>query len=393
MSDHAPAVTGEVHLPKFDVPTSWIGAAAAIGVVGIGATLGAGGERATLSYLLGFSYWFTIAIGALFMLLAFNATAAVWVTGFRRMIEILATGVAVFIPLFAVIYMKLPDIYPWARPGFGPVEPSIEFGFKKMWLDPTFFGARAMGYLAAFTAVSFIMLSWSRSLDESKNPATHTKMVRLGSMGLPVMGLFMSGAGFDWLMSLDPNWGSTIFGAYIVTGGFMGAMALVNILSHKMRYGVLKQATSTSQYHNLGKMLFAVICFWAYVAFSQFMLMWIANLPEEITWYLARMDDYWMPVFWMLVFGHFLAPFFLLLRKAVKMNSAVMPWIAGLIMFNHFVDLSWIIIPSMKGAHYAWTDFAAVIGVGGIFLAFVMFQFRGKQVAPKGDPGFIAQAA
>lgn len=393
MSDHAPAAV-PAELPRFGTSMVAVGVAALVGVVGLAVCFLAGGssERAMHSYLLGVLYWLTIGLGSMFMLLTFHAAGARWVTGFRRVMETLASGVWIYLILMIPVFMNLQKIFRWAKPGYKYGEEGSVLWFKEWWLEPTHFVTRGVIYLVSFAVAVYLLNAWSRAQDTSSDVRYFTRLVRLGSGGVPVLGLVGTAMAFDWIMSLDPDWGSTIFGAYVLAGAYLAALAVTVLVTHRVRGAELRGLVGQFEYHNLGKLLFTLVCFWAYLGYAQYMLMWIANLPEEIKWFIARTTGEWRPVFWLLVFSHFLVPFFALLPKAAKYTSGYVSAVAVLILANHFIDLTWLVLPSLHDS-VQLSDFAALVGVGGLHVAFVLWRFNGVVAAPKGDPNFGAPVA
>jgi hypothetical protein len=397
MSDHGHSEAPPAELPKFTTSMAAVGGSAVLGVIGLVVAFATAGgmPRFWASWLVGNMFWLVLALGAVFMLLTFHAAAAKWVTGFRRLMEVQAQGVWLQgILTLVFVFAGAPAVYKWAKPGYVFGEPNAVLGFKKWWLDMGHFQARSVLYVVAFGVTAFLLNSWSKAQDASDDDKWFTRLVRLGSGGVPVLGLIATAMCFDWIMSLDPDWGSTIFGAYVLAGGYLGALAFTTLLAHQRRDGALKGVAGIFEFHNLGKLLFALVCFWAYLGYAQYMLMWIANLPEEIRWWLIRFEGEWRGVFWILIFGHFVVPFFALLRKVFKLNSPWMKLVALYIMAMCFVDVAFLIIPSdsIRG-HFQLSDAAAVVGFGGLHLAFLLWRFNGVVVAPKGDPNFGAPVA
>ncbi len=388
----------DVVVPRYQPSTTVMGVAGAVGVLGLGYTAYAVSQdaaRGMLSYTLGWAYWFTIAFGSLIQILTFRASAARWVIGIRRMIEVFATGVGPMLLLVLPIFAMLGKVYPLVdHPAVkeGLNDPTI---FKNTYLSPTFMMARVVGVLGFGAIVAELLLRWSQGLNDTPNQTLVTRMIRLGSGAMPILFLGGTFVAFDTLMSLEPGWGSTMFGAYVLTGGYLGAMAMAIIATHQLnRPGQLQGYVTPTQLHNMGKLMFAAICFWTYVSVSQYLLIWIANLPEEIGWMKARIysNATWSGVFYSLIFLHFFVPFLLLLPKAAK----TVPWrvtaMAAFMMVMHLVDVSWIILPSKRDTFYVLSDVTAVLGVGGVYIAYLCFRLRNQQVAPKGDPDFAVHS-
>jgi len=396
MSDHGHAAAPPSELPKFTSSPAMMGGAAVLGLIGLVICFATTNmDRAWGSFLTGMLFWMVTALGAMFMLLTFHAAAAKWVTGFRRIMEVTAQGVWLQSILGLVfVFFGASHVYKWMKPGFEYGEPGDILGFKIWWLNADHFRIRAVIYVAVFSLTVWLLNTWSKQQDASNDDKWFTRLVRLGSGGVPLVGLVGTAMAFDWIMSLDPDWASTIYGAYVLAGGYLSALAFTSFLAYRDREGALKGVAGTFEYHNLGKLLFTLVCFWAYLGYAQYMLMWIANLPEEIKWWLRRFDGEWRIIFWLLIFGHFVAPFFMLLRKKYKLNSGWMRFVAVYIMAICFVDIAFLVIPSDSiHGQFQLSDLGAVIGIGGLHLAFITWRFNGVVVAPKGDPNFGAPVA
>ncbi|MFT3917615.1 MAG: hypothetical protein QM704_27070 [Anaeromyxobacteraceae bacterium] len=209
----------------------------------------------------------------------------------------------------------------WVSPPAG-LDPVMEHAIhhKHPYLNTAFFTWRAVGYFAVWIVVAWLLRSWSLEQDRSGDPGLTLKQRRLGAGALPLLALTMTFASFDWMMSLDPRFFSTIFGVYWFAGGFMCAFAVIIIAAAMTRNDPngFGHHLSAEHLHSLGKFLLAFTAFWAYIAFSQFMLIWIANVPEEVPWYVLRINGGWKWVGAFLAIFHFLVPFFLLLSRDRK---------------------------------------------------------------------------
>jgi len=209
-------------------------------------------------------------------------------------------------------------------------------------------------------------------------------------IGLVLFVLAFTFASFDWLMSLQPTWYSTIFGLYVYAGAFLGSLAVQCLIVTGLRSSgaPLGQVISVDQQHNLGKLLLAFTAFWAYMGFSQYMLIWAGNLPEELVWIVTRSKGVWRPVGQLILFGQFLLPFFLLLSRDLKRNPRSLAAVAVWILFIHYVDLYWVVMPAAEvdrlGLH--WTHFTAFVGIGGVSIAAAVLLLRGGRPVPVKDP-------
>jgi len=215
------------------------------------------------------------------------------------------------------------------------------------------------------------------------------RLRRLAGPAIIVLALTQTFASIDWIMSLTPHWYSTIFGVYFFVGSFVGFIALLSVVVVAMRRaGLLVTVIRAEHLHDIGKLIFAFTAFWAYIAFSQFFLMWYANLPEETIWYKARMEGSWMTVSLFLMAGHFVAPFFYLMGRSVKRNGATLAIGGAWLLVMHFVDLYWQVMPTLhsEGLRPSLLDVAALVAVGGCFVAAASWLMRRQALVPLRDP-------
>jgi hypothetical protein len=365
-------------------------AAGAAGLVltAVGAAFDA--RRALFAYLVAFVYWLGIALGALILLGALHASNARWSVVIHRFLE----GVSQVIPLFAALFLPIllgaKVLFPWTDHGRFHGEELHLIEHKAPYLNVPFFTGRAVLYFVVWTSVAYLLRSWSVRQDAEGGISLTRSQRRLGAGALPFLALTLSFAAFDWMMSLDPRFFSTIFGVYWFAGSFVAAFA-VTIVSARASRGDPTQFghhLSTEHFHSLGKFLLAFVAFWAYVAFSQFMLIWIANVPEEVPWYILRIEGGWRWVFAFLALFHFLVPFFILLQRRVTRSPPALARVAVWILVVHWVDLYWLLMPNLDrtGPRPSLWDLTAFIGVGGVAVAFTVLRMRGVAAVPLRDP-------
>jgi hypothetical protein len=238
-------------------------------------------------------------------------------------------------------------------------------------------------------ALSQLYFRTSVRQDESGDPALTLRLERWSAPGMFLFAATLTFASFDLLMSTDPHWFSTIFGVYYFSGAVLGCFALLALtLILLQRSGRLSHAISPEHYHDLGKLLFAFLVFWGYIAFSQFMLIWYANIPEETAWYLRRHSEVWNPISLALVFGHFLIPFLLFLSRHPKRRALSLAVMAVWILVIHWVDLYWLVLPNLspEAAPFGLMDVALFVGMGGLFLAAAANRMRRHALIPLKDP-------
>ena len=368
-----------------------------LGVVGLLVTAVAyatdtGGRPAVLAgYLIAFAYWVGIAITASIWNAIFHASAARWMTVFRRVFETMGSAVPIFILLFIPIAVGMPVLFPWVNPSNQMSHEQLELlTHKALWLNVPGFLLRAAVYFLIWVVVNQLLRGWSLRQDQEGGLEPTRKMRRYGSGAIPFLGLSITFAAFDWLMSVDPFWYSTIFGAYYFAGSFVACIALLTVITVRNRndqrhFGGLVTRHHT---HNLGKLMLAFIAFWTYIAFSQFMLIWIANIPEEASWYVVRMKGGWAGVGIFLVITHFVIPFFTLLSRGLKFNPRGLAFMAVWILVVHWVDLTWLVLPALhpEGFYLHWTGITSMVGVGGVAIAFARWRAAGYFTLPVKDP-------
>jgi len=266
-------------------------------------------ERAGYGWLWAFFFWLTIPFGATGWLSAFYAAKAKWPVLPRRMLELIAATMPIFVVLFLPVLIWMKELYPWQRPDAFGEEARRLFEHRHAYLNVGFFLLRAAIYFVIFVGVSELHLRWSLAQDKGDRPLNTLKSWRMGPGSLPFLGFAFSFAAFDWLMSLNVTFYSSMFGFNVVAGAVMAGMAVWILVTIAVGTPV-----SGHHLHSMGKLLFAFVCFWGYTAFSQFLLIWIADIPDETPWFHQRLDSpSWLVVGWFLVIFHFAAPFVILL--------------------------------------------------------------------------------
>lgn len=353
-------------------------------------------RQTIFSYHVAFVYFLGLTLGMLAWLLAFQAVSARWIVVVRRFLEIAASGVPLFVVLFIPVVIGMRILYPWvvldpAASG----EVLARMHHKRAWLNVPFFLLRSALYFTLFGAFALALARWSRAQDKKIDLLLSLRQRKVAAAGLPIFGISIAFAAFDWIMSLQPTFYSTIFGVYYFAGGFVGAMAVLILCAvFAERAGILPPGlVRASHHHAMGKLLFAFVCFWAYIGFSQYMLIWIGNLPEEIEYFTLRHERGWFPVFLFLVLFHFVVPFLILLSRELKRAPRRLAWMAVYLLVVHWVDTYWLVMPyrgvvqkPWPGWMIHWQDIAAFIGIGGVTIAFALLRLRGVLPVPVGDP-------
>jgi hypothetical protein len=365
-----------------------IGAVSALVATGACAILGAANPKQFFfSWLVSFLFFLSLALGALFFVLIQYASQGGWGIVVRRIGETIFATVPVMAVLFLPLLLGLRDLYSWAVPG--AAEHDALLRWKAPFLNVPFFLIRAALYFGCWSFIALLYYRASRRQDATKDPAVSARLRRLAGPAIMVLALTQTFASIDWIMSLTPHWYSTMFGVYFFAGSFVGFIALLSIVAAAMpRAGLLDTVISAEHLHDIGKFLFAFTSFWAYIAFSQFFLIWYANLPEETIWYKARLEGSWMTVSLLLMAGHFAAPFFYLMGRTVKRNGATLAVGGAWVLAMHFVDLYWQVMPTLhpEGVRLSALDIAALVAIGGCFVSAASWLMQRQALVPLHDP-------
>src|SRR5213082_2536466 len=341
------------------------------------------------SWLFAFAFFFTLCAGCFFWTIVHHATDAEWSVAVRRQLENLAALFVVLALLFVPILFLRHHLYAWMDipPG---AEASLDS--KRAYLNWDFFLGRAVLFFAFFIFASLSLRRLSVRQDKDGNPRFTIWMRKVAFASLPMFALFLTFGAFDWLMSLNYRWFSTMFGVYIFAGAAGSSMSLlVLVIAALQRAGYLKNVVTLEHYHIMGKWMFAFCVFWAYIGFGQYMLIWYANMPEETKYFLVRNTESWWFLSMLLVFGRFFGPFVILLLISIKKHPRQLCWVAGWILFMQLIDIYLVVLPALHGTgvHVSVWDFAALIGIGAT-LAFVYLRIVGKtSLFPVRDPRLV----
>jgi hypothetical protein len=338
------------------------------------------------SYLVAWLFWLGIAVGSLAVLMLQYLTGGRWGLMIRRTLEAATRTLPALGVLFLPIVFGMQTIFPWARPEAATDELIRQ---KAAYLNPTSFTLRGFLYLAIWALFAFI-LSWlSLKQDRTAEPGLSRRMQMVAAPGLAIYCLLATFASVDWLMSLDPHWYSSVFGVYFIVGQGLSALAFLIVmavyLSQREPMGAVFRPL---QFHDYGKLMLAFVMLWAYIALSQLLIIWSANLPEEVGWYLERSHGIWKYVSILLALFHFFLPFVLLLSRDLKRDAKRLSRVAILVLCMRFVDLYWLAAPSFghEGLSFHWLDLATVLAVGGVWFALFTGQLRRRPLLPINDP-------
>jgi hypothetical protein len=369
-----------------------------IGILTLAAALMQGWDRNdefrgfSASYLVNYMFFLSISLGALFFVVLQHLVRAGWSVTVRRLAEILAANVIclaiLFLPILVPLLLGLSGPYfKWLDPQTAADNELLRG--KSLYLNLPFFAARAVFYFLVWGLLAWFFLKQSTRQDESGDPALTRRMEKAAPAALILFGLTVTFAAFDWLMSLEPAWFSTIFGAYVFAGSVVGALAALILFAIALQQGGIATRTITVEhYHDLGKLLLGFVVFWGYMAFSQYMLIWYANIPEETVWYLARQTGPWTWITAGLLFAHLLIPFLCLLPREVKRRKMILGALAVWMLAAHWIDLYWLVMPTFAPEHlpFGIMDLCCMAAVACLFLAGTIHTTRTCDLIPLGDP-------
>ena len=343
------------------------------------------------AYLLGVMYVTSLGVGGLFFVLGHHLTGGRWGTPVRRLAEItagtLTTSFVLFLPILGAVLGGVVDLYPWLDREVVMSDPILRS--KAIYLEPTWFVIRAVVYFGLWIWMARTMLGISVRQDSSEPLKRAYAMQWWSGPMVLIYALSMNFAAFDWMMSLEPHWFSTMFGVYWFAGSFGCFLAMLILLTVNLQdRGVLTQSVTTEQFHDISKLMFAFIVFWGYITFSQYMLIWYAAIPEETLWFDIRQQGGWL--FWggILVFGHLVIPFLTTMSRAVRRNKKYMAFWAGWMMVMHWVDMVYIIMPQVRGdsGGFPLLELMTTAGALGVFVWAWMSGAAGKWLLPVQDP-------
>jgi len=350
------------------------------------------GKQFQHSYLTAYMWGLSIAVGAVWWVTIQHLFAARWSVVVRRVGELLAQLVLVMmvlaLPLLAPIFMGNDVLYPWANHHY--FEHHAYMASKAPWFSPGFFAARMVFYFGFWALLATYFLAQSRRQDSTSGDVALTKKLQsVSAPGMIVFALTLTFCAMDFLMTLDPVWFSTIFGVYyfatcVLTFHSTLALALMWLQSR----GHLKTSVTAEHYHDIGKLMFAFICFWTYIGFSQYMLIWYANIPEETHWFLDRFQGSWLNATRTLAVLHFFIPFFGMMSRWMKRDTGRLRFWALYILAVCWFDMYWLVAPNLHKQGLAFTapDFLAWAGVAGILIGFALLRARDVNLVPTGDP-------
>jgi hypothetical protein len=339
------------------------------------------------SYLFAYIFWAGLTLGCVGIFFLHNVVGGNWGVAIRRLVEAGLKTLPLLV-LFAIpIFFALGTLYKWTDASYRAEHFAV--GHKAAYLNPTWFIIRTLLYFAIWGFSGYRILAMANEHDRTGNPALFKRIKARSAPALLVFVLTTTLAFIDWIMSLEPDWYSTIYGWMYTVGQvlltFSFLVAVLVLLSKREPFASF---LTRQHYHDIGNLMLAFTMLWAYMSFAQFLIIWAENLPDEIPWYVRRFSGGWGYIAWTIAIFHFFVPFFLLLLRFVKKNPTRLRTLAVWIIIMKILDVFWIVEPAFRqrGLEVYWTDLAALVGVGGVWLACFIWNLKSRPLLPARDP-------
>jgi hypothetical protein len=340
------------------------------------------------SYLLGFLYWLVFPAGCMAILMLHHLTGGWWGYPIRRLLEAGTRTFGLMAILFVPLLLGLPRLYEWAQPAKVAQDPILQY--KHPYLNLQFFTVRAVIYFAIWIGLAWLLNSWSAEQDATGDPRFAKRLEGISGPGLILWGLAATYAAIDWIMSLEAHWFSTIFGMIVMVISVLSAISFVVFVLRKLStLEPIARGVSASQFNDLGNLMLTFVMLWAYLSFSQFLIIWAGNIKDEITWYTSRAFGGWGAIAVVLIVLYFALPFVLLLQRGIKRRVGRLAPVAGLLIVLSLIDMFWMVEPAFnKDPHFHFLDLFAVVGVGGIWVGAFFWELKKRPLLPQRDPQF-----
>ena len=350
-----------------------------------------GPEQFFRSYLVGFWYWFGVGAASLLILMTQYMTGGAWGLIIRRLLEAGAKTLYLFVLLFIPMLLGHERLYWWSTKE-GLADKVIQA--KSLYLNVPFLWGRWVIYAVFLCLMAYLLIKWSAEEDRTKSVAVSSRLETLSGPGIPIFFILMTFCSVDYLMTLEPHWYSTVYGFLTIISWCLTAMCLVvATLTLLAKDAPMDHALTPKHLHDLGKLMFALTMLWAYLKFSQLLITWSGNLPEEVVWYIKRWNGGYGWASLILLIGLFALPFLLLLSQSIKKNARTIAMVAIYIMVVRVVDVFVMVEPNfakVTDVHFSmsWLDITAPIGFGGLWLAMFFRNLQSGSLLATGAPDF-----
>jgi len=334
-----------------------------------------------------FTFFTGIALASVFMVMFHHITKSKWGVVIRRIPETFGANIWIWAVFAIPVILGIHNLYHWSHEDAVAVDKILKG--KSAYLNTPFFIIRQVLYFAIWGFVGHKLYKASVDLEKSGDWGITSLMRKVSAPAIPLFGLSIAFASFDWLMSLDPHWFSTMFGVYFFAISFQSFWAVMILMVFFLqRNGYLKNTIGQAHVYDMGAWLFAFTVFYAYIAFSQFLLIYYANLPEETLWFYHRLEGSWKYIAYGLLLLRFALPFLVLLNREQKHRRNILAYVSVLVVVMHFLEIYWIAMPTLSahGIHFSWIDLSTFLGLGGIFFGLFFRRFQKNSMIPENDP-------
>lgn len=387
MASNSPNLAESVQFPaQKNVVKTFYG----IGIVGIIAS-GVGyflnTDQFFFSYLTSFTFYTSISLASLILVMIHHITKSSWGAVLRRIPESFSANIWIWSLFFIPVLLGMYNLYTWTHADYVADDPILSA--KTAYLNETFYLIRQVIYFAVWGFLGYKLHQTSVKMDRTRDWGLTVLLRKFSAPGILLFAITIAFASFDWLMSLDAHWFSTMFGVYFFSMSIQALFPVMILLVFWLhRNGILKDIIGKAHIYDLGAWFFGFTVFYAYIAFSQFLLIYYANIPEETLWFYHRLEGSWATVTYMLLFGRFIIPFIILLNRESKHNRVLLTIASVLVIVLHFVEIHWIVMPVLHhhGVSLSWLDFTTLIGLGGIFMGLFFQKFKSHNMIPVNDP-------
>jgi len=387
MASTSPKLTDSVQLPaKADLSKTFY----AVGIVGLIAS-GVGyflnSEQFFYSYLTSYTYFTSFALASMILVMIHHITKSSWGTVLRRIPESFSSTIWIWAIFFIPILLGMSTLYQWTNTEYVAQDP-IMLG-KVPYLNEPFFVIRQFIYFAVWGYLGYRLHKVSVEMDRTNDWGLTTLLRKISAPGILIFSLTVAFASFDWLMSLDAHWFSTMFPVYFFAMSFQALFPVLILFAFWMnKNGILKNSITQAHIYDLGAWFFGFTVFYAYIAFCQFLLIYYANIPEETLWFYHRLEGSWAFVTYLIVITRFAIPFILLLNRDRKHNKTLLIAMSVLIIVMHLIEMHWIVMPVLhhSGVAISWLDITTLIGLGGIFMGLFFSTLSKHKIVPVNDP-------
>jgi hypothetical protein len=346
-------------------------------------------SRASFNYLVAYTFMISIGVGSLFLIALEYVVGAVWSVPIRRIVEFFAATVPILAILVLPLFLNMHDLFHWSHSEV-VTEDKILQG-KAPYLNVPFFIIRVFVLIGIWSLFYFFFIRNSKKQDSTGDQNLTRINIKLSAVFIPIFAISITLSAIDFLMSIEPHWFSTILGVYFFSGTVVAALAAVTLATVLLKEnGYLHPAITNDHLYSLGGLMFAFVNFWAYIAFSQFMLIWYADLPEETSWFLQKWNGSWAVFSIALIIIQFVVPYIALLSQPSKMDPKRLKFIAIWLLFAHLFDLFWLVMPELEqlsgGYSFSWIDFVFPVAIVGLLILIFTMKAKKENLLPIGDP-------